>query len=519
MWSASAPCWGASAMWAVAASPRANLGRLVLDTRKVTTDLAALWAQLRVVVKRNPLRFIQGPRNQAIANLSRTPRDGHHSCTSLPPHITLLFSQMESFKLGVLGLPQAEQSLVATLFRLHRVDPSFAWTLTTAPPFDALLVDSSLPTMSYVHCVDQRTRVKRLGPQGRSNPWELPRPIRSDLLIEWLSSIEIPLLQELRRVGPENGTLGANPVAKSPTSNETNAPVEGALPHAHTMFKLRRWPAPGVLAQDTSRLRMATLLSRKSMHLSELAMLSRVTSSACLAYLRELDAHGVLEFSMRNVQRSPLPPRYTLKAAPTLAARARTTVRGLFAGQQSPSIRNGDSMTEHKIIITGSMGAGKTTAVRTVSEVTPIVTDVALHERNVDKTMTTVGFDYGQLTLDNGERLHLFGTPGQSRFRFVWQAVAKGALGLIILTDNANADPLADLHLYLEGFAAELQCMPCVVGVGRSDTHPHPGLEIYADELERAGYLFPIIPVDARRKEDVTLLIDLLLSQLNADLL
>ena len=176
-------------------------------------------------------------------------------------------------------------------------------------------------------------------------------------------------------------------------------------------------------------------------------------------------------------------------------------------------------MREHKIIITGTMGAGKTTAIGAVSEVPPIVTDVANNDRSVDKALTTVGFDYGQLTLDNGDRIRLFGTPGQARFRFVWQAVSKGALGLIILTDNSTNDPLADLRLYLEGFEQELRSMPCVVGVGRSETHTVPGLDLYAHELERAGYLFPVVPVDVRNKEDVVMLIDVLLSQLEADLL
>jgi len=176
-------------------------------------------------------------------------------------------------------------------------------------------------------------------------------------------------------------------------------------------------------------------------------------------------------------------------------------------------------MREHKIIFTGTMGAGKTTAIAAVSEVTPIVTDVVNNDASVDKALTTVGFDYGQLTLDNGDRLRLFGTPGQARFRFVWQVVARGALGLVILVDNSRPDPLADLKVYLEGFAQELQDLPCVVGVGRSETHPLPDLQAYADAIEAHGYVLPVLPVDVRRKDDVTLLIDVLLSQLEADLL
>lgn len=174
-------------------------------------------------------------------------------------------------------------------------------------------------------------------------------------------------------------------------------------------------------------------------------------------------------------------------------------------------------MREHTIIITGSMGAGKTTAVGAVSEVLPIVIDVANHDRGADKATTTIGFDYGQLTLDNGDRVRLFGTPGQSRFSFVWQTISQGALGLIILTDNSRPAPLADLNLHLDGFAHEISSMPCVIGVGRSAQHEVPSLDRYAAEIHRAGHLFPVVPVDVRKKEDVIMLIDVLLSQVEAD--
>lgn len=175
-------------------------------------------------------------------------------------------------------------------------------------------------------------------------------------------------------------------------------------------------------------------------------------------------------------------------------------------------------MREHKIILTGTVGAGKTTAIGVVSETPPIVTDVVNSDPSVNKALTTVGFDYGQLTLDNGERIRLYGTPGQERFRFVWQVISKGALGLIILTDNSRPDPLADLAIYLRGFAQELTRLPCVVGVGRTETHALPDLQDYADALEHAGHLFPVLAVDVRARTDVVLLIDVLLAQLEADL-
>ena len=176
-------------------------------------------------------------------------------------------------------------------------------------------------------------------------------------------------------------------------------------------------------------------------------------------------------------------------------------------------------MNEYKILFTGTMGAGKTTAIGAVSETAPIVTDVLNNDTSHTKERTTVGLDFGQLTLENGDRLRLFGTPGQLRFDFLWKILSQNAIGMILLTDNSRPDPLADLRVYLQGFAKELSGMPCVIGVGRLNTHPSPSLDDYAEELSRLNLVLPVLAVDVRRRQDVTLLIDTLLSQLEADLM
>lgn len=174
-------------------------------------------------------------------------------------------------------------------------------------------------------------------------------------------------------------------------------------------------------------------------------------------------------------------------------------------------------MKEYKILITGSVGAGKTTAIGRVSEIAPVMTDVPNSDTSIDKQFTTVGLDFGQLTLDNGDRVRLFGTPGQARFDFLWKILARKALGLIVLTDNSRPDPLDDLSTYMQGFAGALWTLPCVVGVGRLQTHPVPTLDDYAERLTATGRVIPILGVDVRNRADVVLLIDTLLMQLEAD--
>jgi len=175
-------------------------------------------------------------------------------------------------------------------------------------------------------------------------------------------------------------------------------------------------------------------------------------------------------------------------------------------------------MNEYKILFTGTMGAGKTTAINALSDTATVNTDVHNSDTSVDKERTTVGLDFGQFTLDNGDRIRLFGTPGQARFDFLWKILSKGSLGLIILADNSRPDPLADICVFLEGFSDELNTLPCTIGVGRLDTHPNPSLDDYADLLADKNLIFPIIGVDVRRKDDVILLVDTLLAQLEANM-
>lgn len=175
-------------------------------------------------------------------------------------------------------------------------------------------------------------------------------------------------------------------------------------------------------------------------------------------------------------------------------------------------------MTEYKLLFTGPMGAGKTTAIAAVSEVEPVRTDVKNTDQSVLKERTTVGLDFGLLTLDNGDRIRLFGTPGQVRFDFLWEILAKNVLGIVILIDNSKPQPLDDLCVYLDGLSKELKNTPCVIGVGRTETHPSPNLDDFTNAASERGLVLPVMAVDVRSRDDVVLLIDCLLAQVEASL-
>lgn len=176
-------------------------------------------------------------------------------------------------------------------------------------------------------------------------------------------------------------------------------------------------------------------------------------------------------------------------------------------------------MKEYKILFTGTVGAGKTTAIGAISETPTVSTDVANLDETVAKASTTVGFDFGIITLEGGDRIRLFGTPGQGRFDFMWKILIQDAMGLIILIDNSRPAPLEDLNIYLDGFADALKKVPCVCGIGRTEQNRSPSLDDFSRHLERRGLLLPIFPVDVRKREDVLLLIEALLAQLECNLM
>jgi signal recognition particle receptor subunit beta len=171
----------------------------------------------------------------------------------------------------------------------------------------------------------------------------------------------------------------------------------------------------------------------------------------------------------------------------------------------------------YKLLFVGSMGAGKTTAISRVSDIPPISTDVANSTRGEhDKATTTVALDYGQCDLPDGNKLLLYGVPGQSRFQFMWRIVARGVVGLVFLVDNSRPDPCGDLRGFLQEFAELLPHTVAVVGVGRMPEHPSPPMEAYYALLQECGLMLPVFSVDVREREDVLLLLDCLFHQIEA---
>lgn len=176
-------------------------------------------------------------------------------------------------------------------------------------------------------------------------------------------------------------------------------------------------------------------------------------------------------------------------------------------------------MSQYKIIFTGPVGAGKTTAIASISDTAPVKTDAAASDMTKNrKSSTTVAMDYGVMNLDDGEKVHLYGTPGQERFDFMWDILTQGGIGLVLLLDNTRADPFQDMRFFLEAFSKFIRDTAVAVGVTQMDLSSTPTIGEYQKQLQTLGLNPPVFAVDAREHNDVSLLVQALLYTLDPGL-
>jgi signal recognition particle receptor subunit beta len=156
-----------------------------------------------------------------------------------------------------------------------------------------------------------------------------------------------------------------------------------------------------------------------------------------------------------------------------------------------------------KIIVAGGSGAGKTTLVRSVSEIVPLQAETAITRAGAeiddlnlvsDKHPTTIGMDFGRVAVTEDLDLYLFGTPGQERYRFMWDSLVQGAVGVIVLVDARRLDDCFATIDYLED-----RELPYVVGVNRFHGSPSYDLDAVRDALA-VGPEVVVFDVDARRR-------------------
>ena len=168
-----------------------------------------------------------------------------------------------------------------------------------------------------------------------------------------------------------------------------------------------------------------------------------------------------------------------------------------------------------KLLFAGPVGAGKTTAIRSLSDTAPVSTEVALSQNaTADKPTTTVGFDYNTMHIDGDLTVHLYGIPGQDRFDFMRPIIANGALGTLLLLDATSASLRADCVYWLKSLSGIAPGLQYVIGITKADMAPGFSMADIRSAMQDCGIRAPAMTIDPRRRDQCEQLVRALLSSL-----
>jgi uncharacterized protein len=161
-----------------------------------------------------------------------------------------------------------------------------------------------------------------------------------------------------------------------------------------------------------------------------------------------------------------------------------------------------------KMVVTGPFSSGKTEFIKSISEIEVVSTERGLsgEAEKDEKDATTVAMDFGRITVDDDLVLYLFGTPGQRRFDFMWEILAEGMLGFIVMVDSAKPETFREAKSILETFRAYAPT-PYVVAANKQD-HPDawdPEDLRIALRIDASVKLLPCIAMERDSVRDVLL--------------
>ena len=167
-----------------------------------------------------------------------------------------------------------------------------------------------------------------------------------------------------------------------------------------------------------------------------------------------------------------------------------------------------------KLVVIGDVGAGKSTMIRTLSEIETVDTDVA-SSKNIGKPLTTVGIDYGRISLGEDDAIGLYGVPGQKRYSFIWDMVKEDIWGCVLLLKSGQMPSPEKILELVNIFIDDPNKTPLVIGLTHTDIQDANIGGLHA-ALKAKGINAPIYSVDARKKQSSILLLHTVLSMQNA---
>lgn len=166
----------------------------------------------------------------------------------------------------------------------------------------------------------------------------------------------------------------------------------------------------------------------------------------------------------------------------------------------------------YKFVLAGPVGAGKTTALASLSDIAPVSTEMPLSDGPMgEKTTTTVALDFSSILLDDGTPVQLFGLPGQEHFSHMRGIVMQGALGVLVLLPGDDPDVAAQCAHWIRVVADVDADLPIAIGITRTDLAEAFRMDTIRQAIAGRMPPVPVMTIDAREREQVAQLVRALL--------
>lgn len=155
-----------------------------------------------------------------------------------------------------------------------------------------------------------------------------------------------------------------------------------------------------------------------------------------------------------------------------------------------------------KLLISGDVGSGKTTFVKAISDIEPITTDELVTEADVKKIKeyTTVAMDFGMMRVDDDLLLHIYATPGQKRFEFMWDVLMENTFGVIFLADASRPESVIETDKIITRFLEKFSDFPYIVCATKLDVPNSLPLSSVAELIK---HNVPLLPINANNASEV----------------
>lgn len=169
-------------------------------------------------------------------------------------------------------------------------------------------------------------------------------------------------------------------------------------------------------------------------------------------------------------------------------------------------------MAVYKVVVTGPFNSGKTEFVKNGSDIDIVDTErsITTEDRGI-KSLTTVAMDFGRVDFDDA-RVHIYGTPGQTRFSFMWETLAKDMNGFIVLVDATDPPSFPDAAELIETFSG-FENVPYIVVANKSESSDAVSLDEVRDGTRIRGDI-PLVTCTALEKESVRKVVRAMLEML-----